>query len=1129
MKLIHFKFILILLSSFLFAQNQPSSKDKEFSNLVYELSDLIENTYSNTISSYKKNNKLPINSTRKFFYEILEIDDQLMKYSDETSLIFINNEGVISELNSIEIQSFLYNFKYYVMQEFFYPVLDYLDEKPPSKEDIDVRDIYIKFLSDMLIFSFKIKESDWKSDMVRDESILSYNKGRNSDFFVHHDWLSSQMFTTGIYKLSKHASDPMNVYIGELEISEKIIQSLQRYGNEVDKFTDLQLIDDYLEIYYNSYISALDNILTTKYYFEDSETGKDIFSCISCDINEYQRAFGGENWFIWTEMLYFNELISLTINSQNGYKYQNKKGTKETLKSLEGIISEIENIITPGYRYPLGSDFDIEIQSELIEKGYPEVSYDKSLASTNDEFVQDLKFDLFGVYIASMQIYIDGGYDKDAYLLFENAQNIFYEFDYEFIKKNSIERPERFERLYSDIGQFKLNYFMLGIMGIKNQELDQNQIGIPKEFSSSLQNDYSYFNSQLHNFTQIADSHNFEDKTLIKEFEIMDNFVDWTRDLITNPPLFFDVAKAEKEILHITRTYGKEASRSFTYEVLIGMISNQSFVFINEESLVKKFKEKIATDPSIKNIDTYINYYFYKEITKIVVREYELTQDNTQEDLIRIMSSKEYANILVDKFEEEIYANMREIMNDELLENMVWDSIRTIRIKDIQKEPELFSNTFRVLKNLVLLNSKYQEFTEEKALNALISQIMLLSKIDTVLEFETEDSNDLLVDYFEVSDKEIDNFKINIYSTVVELGVPIVQTVFLEEFGIIDLINATYIITESEGTYSIQKAMFLHDTSKQFLSNFNTNINLLNKSLSKNLDSTDLQKQVYSALISPILNLNLFNHNGEDLMPIIFITNATTQSIPFTALIDENDNYLLDSFVFIRSNSLLKLMNAKKETLWKKEKPLLIAGNIDYKNNKEYSTKRINDYGELNNLKWSRNELDMINEIETNSIIKSNISETDFKNIDFKMYGALHFSVHGKSIFEDPSKSALFLGSDNKNDGILTVDEIRQLDLSKIDFVFLSACETNTGKRYSNLNPITLQTAFHQAGVNSTISTLWSIDDKATTYFSEIFYLMSEETEFRFLALHRAKQLFIIKYPEYKNPYYWAAFTLDGF
>ena len=140
-----------------------------------------------------------------------------MKYSDETSLIFINNEGVISELNSIEIQSFLYNFKYYVMQEFFYAVLDYLDEKPPSKEDIDVRDIYIKFLSDMLIFSFKIKESDWKSDMVRDESILSYNKGRNSDFFVHHDWLSSQMFTTGIYKLSKHASDPMNVYIGELE------------------------------------------------------------------------------------------------------------------------------------------------------------------------------------------------------------------------------------------------------------------------------------------------------------------------------------------------------------------------------------------------------------------------------------------------------------------------------------------------------------------------------------------------------------------------------------------------------------------------------------------------------------------------------------------------------------------------------------------------------------------------------------------------------------------------------------------------------------------------------------------------------------------------------------------------
>ena len=604
--------------------------------------------------------------------------------------------------------------------------------------------------------------------------------------------------------------------------------------------------------------------------------------------------------------------------------------------------------------------------------------------------------------------------------------------------------------------------------------------------------------------------------------------VDYIMNLMTDPPLLLDMVKEEKKLRSITKSYGEEYSKDFSQEVLLGMLDGDRYILLNEELIVKKLKEKLNEFPTIDLIDTYINYYYKSTVMDLLVKKYGLNTENTHEDLFAIIESEDF-NASNESTFSEVYSLIQNFITDESIQDALFTSLQWVTIRDVQENPEGFSTTFKVLKTLILLNNKHENYDNQKAADTLIWQIAFLGKLDTVLEYH--DGDEYLNEYLQISDEEIDNFKVNIYSTVVELGVPIIQTVFVERYGMIEVLNATYMIMESKDkkTFAVQKIMIAHDASIPFINNINTKINLLNKSLSKNLDSTDLQKQVYSALISPILNLNLLNHNGEDLMPIIFITNATTQSIPFTALIDENDNYLLDSFVFIRSNSLLKLMNAKKETLWKKEKPLLIAGNIDYKNNKEYSTKRINDYGELDNLKWSRNELDMINEIETNSIIKSNISETDFKNIDFKMYGALHFSVHGKSIFENPGKSALFLGSDIENDGILTVNEIRQLDLSKIDFVFLSACETNTGKRYSNLNPVTLQTAFHQAGVNSTISTLWSIDDKATTYFSEIFYLMSEKTEFRFLALHRAKQLFIIKYPEYKDPYYWAAFTLDGF
>ena len=1130
MKLLHLKIIIFLLFSPIFAQNESSSKNTDFSNLIYSLDELIVNNYNTTLSFHKKNKKLPIELTRENFYKIIKIHDELSKYQNENELYILDKSGSkVGFLNALEIQSFLYHLKYYIMNEFFFAVLDFMDDSVPRKDDIEIRDDYIEFLSDFFLYSSNIKISDWKSDMVKDESILDINNGYNSIFFVVHDWISPQLFDIGIYEKSKHAVNPISKYIVELEALEKIISSLQRWESSEDKFSPIRYQEDNLELYYNIYISALDIIVNNKYYFKDTQNNKDIFSCISCDINEYQRAFNEEFWFIWTEMLYFEELVSLSISSENGSSYQNKKGTKETLKSLERIITEIESIITPGYRYPLNSDFDTEIQSELTDKGFPEINHSKSLALTNDEFIQDLKFELFDRYIFSIQTYVEGGYDKEVYLLFENAQNIFSEFNYKLIKKISTQDPYRFETLYSSMGYFKLNYFLLSVLNMKDEEIDINQIGISKEFSNSLKNDYLYFTNEHKKFTQIGDTHIFDDKFLKEESKIIDDVVEWLIEIMTNPPLFFDVSKADKELRHIARSYGKDDAMLFSYNFLIGMFSNPGFILINEESFIKRFEEDIVYNPSIENIDTYINYYFYKELTNLVVKEYDLNIDNTQEDLTRIMNSDKYSQLLFKEFDEELYQKIKKKINSSVLGDMTWNSIKLIRIKDVQKEPELYSNTFKVLKNLVLLNSKYQELNEEESFKALVNQLILLGKIDTVLEFQTEDINYLLTDYFEISDKEVDEFIKNIYSTVVELGIPIVQTVFLEHYGMLELMNATYIITENEGRLVVQKKAFLHETSKPFVNNINTNISLLNKSLSKNLDSKDLQKKIYEALIVPILNLNLFKENGEDVLPIIFITNATTQSIPFTALIDENDNYLLDSFVFIRSNSILSLMSANEETLWNKEKPLLIAGDIQYEDNKEFSEKRIDDYGDLDNLKWSSNEVNAINKIEKNSLIKNNISETDFKNIDFSKYRSLHFSVHGTSIFENPGKSALFLGGDDDNDGILTVNEIRKLNLTSIDFVFLSACETNTGKRYSNLNPITLQTAFHQAGVNSTISTLWSIDDKATAYFSEIFYLLREETEFRFLALHRAKQLFIKTYPEYKNPYYWAAFTLDGF
>ena len=141
-----------------------------------------------------------------------------------------------------------------------------------------------------------------------------------------------------------------------------------------------------------------------------------------------------------------------------------------------------------------------------------------------------------------------------------------------------------------------------------------------------------------------------------------------------------------------------------------------------------------------------------------------------------------------------------------------------------------------------------------------------------------------------------------------------------------------------------------------------------------------------------------------------------------------------------------------------------------------------------------------------------------------KHFRCVHFATHGTFNPEKPLQSGLMLASDSKNDGILTVGELYDLNLNA-DLVTLSACETGLGKVANGDDVVGFTRGFLYAGTNSIVSSLWKVDDKATAILMQQFYTALKNNDKR-SALRMAQLK--VKNSYNPHPYFWAAFQLTG-
>ncbi|KAG1791599.1 CHAT domain-containing protein [Suillus plorans] len=117
-----------------------------------------------------------------------------------------------------------------------------------------------------------------------------------------------------------------------------------------------------------------------------------------------------------------------------------------------------------------------------------------------------------------------------------------------------------------------------------------------------------------------------------------------------------------------------------------------------------------------------------------------------------------------------------------------------------------------------------------------------------------------------------------------------------------------------------------------------------------------------------------------------------------------------------------------------------------------------------------------------------------------------HLACHGTQRFDGPFQSAFLM-----RDQPLSLLDIAQMDLSRHQFAFLSACETAVGDLSTPDEVIHLAAGLQFAGVKSVVGTLWKVDDATVERVVKAFYTnlcgdgtMNSKRAAR--ALHKAVQ-----------------------
>ncbi|MBK7130907.1 MAG: CHAT domain-containing protein [Crocinitomicaceae bacterium] len=311
----------------------------------------------------------------------------------------------------------------------------------------------------------------------------------------------------------------------------------------------------------------------------------------------------------------------------------------------------------------------------------------------------------------------------------------------------------------------------------------------------------------------------------------------------------------------------------------------------------------------------------------------------------------------------------------------------------------------------------------------------------------------------------------------------------------------------------------------------------------------------------------------QNVKTVYYSPSGLLHKVSFSAICKDQDVYLSDVYNFRQMGSTGNLAFENSTEFGDLENFLLMGG-VEYQSEEESESEKVEEVWSY--LPGSLAETNTINtflkkkKFGVNYFSGLNASEEIFKE-KISSSSIVHIATHG-FFFPDPeqirAENQRESGSENKNedlkfrgttnyanwsfvnnknplmrsgivlanandvwqrnplaegeDGILTAQEVSNLDLRNTKLVVLSACETGLGDIKGSEGVFGLQRAFKMAGVKYLIMSLWQVPDKETSEFMILFYKNLIKLKDIPTAFQKTQKLMREKY----DPYYWGAFVL---